>query len=293
MVNDFSSQTKVNMQIITSLDELRNLCYQWRFSGVKTGLVPTMGYFHEGHMSLMQYARANSDKLITTLFVNPAQFGENEDLDTYPRDLERDAAIAKAQGTDILFAPEAGAMYVEDHMTWVEVPHMAKRLCGISRPVFFRGICTVVTKLFMLTLPSMAVFGEKDWQQLAIIRRMVNDLNIPTEIHGCPIVREADGLALSSRNVYLSPEERSKAPHINKGLQVGCRRVKEGEKEVAAVKQAVRDYWQENVPDAKEDYLEIFHPHTLEYLEKIDGEAHVACALQYGRTRLIDNCSLA
>lgn len=280
------------MQIITSLDELRDICHQWRFSGVTTGLVPTMGYLHEGHMSLIRHARQHSDKLITTIFVNPAQFGENEDLDTYPRDLDRDAARAEEQGTDLLFAPEAGAMYADDHMTWVEVPHMAKRLCGISRPVFFRGICTVVTKLFMLTLPTFAVFGEKDWQQLAIIRRMVRDLNIPTEIHGCPIVRESDGLAMSSRNVYLSPEERALAPNVNKGLQVAYQMVQGGESDVAAVKQAVRDFWAANVADAKEDYLEIFHPESLEYLEKIDDKAHVACALQYGRTRLIDNISL-
>lgn len=280
------------MQIITNLSELRELCQQWRFSGVTTGLVPTMGYFHEGHISLMQYARQKSEKMITTLFVNPAQFGENEDLDTYPCDLDRDAAIAESNGTDVLFAPEAGAMYAEDHMTWVEVPNMAKRLCGISRPVFFRGICTVVTKLFMLTLPTFAVFGEKDWQQLAIIRRMVSDLNLPVEIHGCPIVREADGLAMSSRNVYLSEEERSRAPHVQKGLQVAFRMVQEGEREVVAIKQAVRDYWTTYITEAKEDYLEIFHPDSLEYLDAIKQRAHIACALQYGRTRLIDNISI-
>ncbi len=280
------------MDIITDLDELKTLCQQWRFSGVTTGLVPTMGYFHDGHTSLMDFARKRSEKLVTTLFVNPAQFGENEDLGTYPRDLDRDAAIAREHGTDVLFAPDAGAMYADDHMTWVEVPHMAKRLCGISRPVFFRGICTVVTKLFLLTLPSFAVFGEKDWQQLAIIRRMVRDLNIPTEIFGCPIVRESDGLAMSSRNVYLSHEERALAPHIQKGLQVGRELAAAKETDVAVIKQAIREHWQANVPDAAEDYLEIFHPDSLEYLEQIAGRAHVACALQYGKTRLIDNITL-
>lgn len=280
------------MEIITEPDELRALSHQWRFSGVRTGLVPTMGYFHDGHTSLMDYARKNCDRLITTLFVNPAQFGENEDLDTYPRDVERDAAIAQEHGTDVLFVPEPGAMYTEDHMTWVEVPHMAKRLCGLSRPVFFRGICTVVTKLFLLSLPTFAVFGEKDWQQLAIIRCMVRDLNMPIEIYGCPIVREADGLALSSRNVYLSPEERALAPHIQKGLQVGRDLAEGGEVEVAVLKYAIREYWQAHVPGAVEDYLEVFHPDSLEYLEKVDGQAHVACALQYGKTRLIDNITL-
>lgn len=280
------------MKIVTNPDELREISYQWRFSGVSTGLVPTMGYFHDGHISLMRYARSKCDKLITTLFVNPAQFGENEDLGTYPRDLERDAVIAEQEGTDILFAPEVDAMYSDDHQTWVEVPVMAKRLCGISRPVFFRGICTVVTKLFMLTLPTFAVFGEKDWQQLAIIRRMVADLNIPTTIHGCPIVREPDGLAMSSRNVYLSAEERGKAPNVQKGLQVALGMVQAGETDVAVIKKAVRDFWADHVGEAVEDYLEIFHPETLEYLDRIEDRAHVACALQYGRTRLIDNIAL-
>jgi len=280
------------MEIITEPDKLRALSHQWRFSGQRTALVPTMGYFHDGHVSLMDYARKNCDKLITTLFVNPAQFGENEDLDTYPRDVERDAAIAEQHGADVLFVPEPGAMYLDDHMTWVEVPHMAQRLCGLSRPVFFRGICTVVTKLFLLSLPTFAVFGEKDWQQLAIIRRMVKDLNIPVEIYGCPIVREADGLAMSSRNVYLSPEERALAPHIYKGLQAGRDLVERGEVDVAVLKKTIREYWHAHIPEVVEDYLEVFHPDSLEYLNKIEGRAHVACALQYGKTRLIDNIAL-
>ena len=280
------------MQIITTTEEIKSICHDWRFSGVRTGLVPTMGYFHEGHISLMQYARKCSEKVITTLFVNPAQFGESEDLSTYPRDLDRDAAIAEANGTDVLFVPNVADIYQDAHATWVEVPDMAKRLCGISRPVFFRGICTVVTKLFMLTLPSMAVFGQKDWQQLAIIKRMVKDLNIPTTIHGCPIVREADGLAMSSRNVYLTPEERQQAPAVQQGLQAGRSLVQQGETDIATVKKAIRAYWGEHIPSAIEDYLEIFHPETLQYLETIDGPAHIACALQHGRARLIDNILL-
>lgn len=280
------------MQILTTPQALRDVCHKWRFSGAHTVLVPTMGYFHEGHVSLMQYARQHGDKVITTLFVNPAQFGENEDLGTYPRDMQRDAAIAEANGVDILFTPAADAMYEKSHSTWVEVPHMAKRLCGISRPVFFRGICTVVSKLLMLTLPSTAVFGEKDWQQLAIIRRMVRDLNIPTHITGYPIVREADGLAMSSRNVYLTPEERRQAPAVYEGLLAGRNLVQEGERNISTIKAAIRSHWAVHIPEASIDYLEIFHPESLEYLEDVNGPAHVACALQHGKARLIDNLSL-
>lgn len=280
------------MQIITHPEELRELCYQWWREDVNTGLVPTMGYFHAGHESLIKYARANSEKVITTLFVNPAQFAPHEDLATYPRDLDRDAAIAESHGTDILYAPEADTMYDADHATWVEVPELAKHMCGASRPIFFRGICTVVTKLFMLTMPKMAVFGEKDWQQLAIIKRMVRDLRMPVNVVGCPLIREEDGLAMSSRNVYLSLEERAQAPGVYKGLLAGRAAVEAGETNVDAVKATIRETWAANVPLANEDYMEIIHPESLERLDEITGPAHIAVALLLGKTRLIDNVAL-
>lgn len=210
------------MQIIHSPEALHSVCTEWRRQGLKTALVPTMGYYHAGHASLISYARSVADKVIVSLFVNPTQFGPNEDLEAYPRDFEKDSALVRELGGDVLYAPEPENMYAPDHATWVEVPALANTLCGLSRPIHFRGVCTVVLKLFMLAQPSLAVFGEKDWQQLAIIKKMVSDLNVPVEVVGRPIVREADGLALSSRNVYLTPEERAQAPQIRKSLEMAA-----------------------------------------------------------------------
>ena len=210
------------MQIIHSPEALHSVCAEWRRQGLKTALVPTMGYYHAGHASLISYARSVADKVIVSLFVNPTQFGPNEDLEAYPRDFEKDSALVRELGGDVLYAPEPENMYAPDHATWVEVPALANTLCGLSRPIHFRGVCTVVLKLFMLAQPSLAVFGEKDWQQLAIIKKMVSDLNVPVEVVGRPIVREADGLALSSRNVYLTPEERAQAPQIRKSLEMAA-----------------------------------------------------------------------
>lgn len=280
------------MQIITDPSELQSCCLAWRMQGLKTALVPTMGYFHAGHESLMAHARSNADKVVVTLFVNPAQFGPNEDLAAYPRNHERDIAIAESHGVDVLFLPEAGSMYAPDHATWVDVPELAKGLCGITRPIHFRGVCTVVMKLFMLTLPKVAVFGQKDWQQVAIIKRMVRDLNVPVEIVPCPIVREHDGLALSSRNVYLAEHERAQAPAIRAGLLQAKGMVADGCRNVDELAQAIRRYWAEKLPDGVEDYLSFVHPDTLAPLERIDDAALCAVAVKLGKARLIDNIVL-
>lgn len=281
------------MQIITDLRTLQQTCLRWRADGQHTVLVPTMGYYHAGHESLMTYARSVGDKVVVSLFVNPTQFGPGEDLAAYPRDLERDAAIAEAAGADVLFTPQPADMFPEGHATWIEVPALAGTLCGISRPVHFRGVCTVVMKLFQLAQPRTAVFGQKDWQQLAIIRRMARDLNVPVEVVGRPIVREADGLAMSSRNVYLAAAERAQAPHIRHGLALGRALVQGGERDAAAVIEGMRRYWRDSLPLGREDYVSIVHPETLEPLTRIGDAALCAVAFNLGKARLIDNMLLA
>lgn len=281
------------MQILTDPRTLQQTCLRWRADGKHTVLVPTMGYYHAGHESLMSYARSLGDKVVVSLFVNPTQFGPGEDLAAYPRDLERDAALAEANGADILFTPQPADMFPAGHATWIEVPSLAGTLCGITRPTHFRGVCTVVMKLFQLVMPRTAVFGQKDWQQLAIIRRMARDLNVPVDVVGRPIVREADGLAMSSRNIYLSTEERAQAPNIHHGLALGRALVQGGERDAAAVAEAMRRYWRESLPLAQEDYISIVHPESLEPLARITDAALCAVAFRLGKARLIDNMLLA
>lgn len=277
------------MKTIRNPEELQRQCMQWEREGQRLGLVPTMGYFHEGHLSLMDACRGQCDKLVVSLFVNPTQFGPGEDLDSYPRDEARDARLAEEHGADVLFCPEPGGMYHEDHGTWIEAPEMARGLCGASRPIHFRGVCTVVNKLFMLARPAVAVFGQKDWQQLAIIRRMVRDLHIPVQIVGHPIVREADGLALSSRNVYLTDEERAVAPSIHKTLAEAADLVASGERDADAVKRFITDRLAETVPMGRIDYAELVDPDNLAPLERINGPALAAVAVFMSKARLIDN----
>ncbi len=277
------------MQQIVSPEELQRQCLRWRAEGLRVALVPTMGYFHAGHETLMQRARKLADRVVVSLFVNPSQFGPNEDLDTYPRDLENDARVAERNGADLLFTPTPEGMYPAGYGTWVNVPALEGVLCGASRPGHFTGVCTVVLKLFMLACPHVAVFGEKDRQQLIIIRRMVKDLNLPLEIDGAPIVREADGLALSSRNKYLAPEERAVAPHLSKGLALGAELAAKGEKSAAVILEAVRAYHRANLPQGREDYLAIVDPETLQPLEKLGNGAILAVAMRLGGARLIDN----
>ncbi len=277
------------MKTVTSPEELQRRCLAWRASGLSVALVPTMGFFHAGHESLMAEGRKVADKLVVSLFVNPAQFGPAEDLSAYPRDAERDAAIAASHGADILFTPAADAMYHADHATWVEVPELSAPLCGRTRPIHFRGVCTVVAKLFMLAQPTTAFFGQKDWQQLAVIRRMVRDLAIPVDIRGVPIVREADGLALSSRNAYLTAEERRAAPHLQKGLALAATLARSGTANAAALEAAIREYWQKNLPQGRVDYLSFVHPETLAPVERLTAPTLAAAAVFLGRARLIDN----
>lgn len=281
------------MRIFYDPRELAAQCRQWRKKGETIALVPTMGYYHAGHEDLIAHGRTLADRLVVSLFVNPAQFAPTEDLAAYPRDFERDCAIAERLGADALFAPEPQAMYEPDHATWVEAPELAKGLCGKSRPIHFRGVCTVVLKLFLLTQADFAVFGEKDWQQQAIIRRMARDLNVPTEIVARPIVREHDGLAMSSRNVYLTQSERAMAPHIRKGFLKAVELCRGGEKNCAILKAEVADYWREQLPDGKIDYLEVVDPQSLAPLTRIDGPALMAGAIYLGKARLLDNIMLA
>lgn len=280
------------MQILTTPQELTAQCRQWHKDGETIALVPTMGYYHAGHEALMERGRQLGSKLVVSLFVNPTQFGPNEDLDAYPRDHERDAAIARSHGANLLFMPEAGSMYAEDHAAWVEVPDMARGLCGASRPIHFRGVCTVVMKLFQLTQADVAVFGQKDWQQQAIIRRMVRDLDVPVRIETQPIVREADGLALSSRNVYMTVAERAQAPQLHKGLELARALARQGERNAGILRDAVLRYWAENLPLGRLDYLSVVDAESLEPLDTLNGRSLMACAVRMGKARLIDNILL-
>ena len=280
------------MQIFTTPKDLAAQCRQWHAAGETIALVPTMGYYHAGHEDLMAHGRHIAQRLVVSLFVNPAQFGPGEDLDAYPRDPERDAGIAARHGADALFLPTPESMYAPNHATWVEVPEMARGLCGAARPTHFRGVCTVVLKLFLLTGADVAVFGQKDWQQQAILRRMVRDLNVPVRIETRETVREADGLALSSRNVYLTAEERRQAPEIRRGLLLAQSMAQGGETHAGVLRDVVLRQWAERLPLGRLDYLSIVHPETLAPLDEITGSALMACAVRMGKARLIDNILL-
>lgn len=277
------------MDSITEPSTLRERAREWSRGGKTVGFVPTMGYLHAGHASLMRLARQRADVVVASVFVNPTQFGPGEDLDAYPRDLAHDAALAREIGVDVLFAPEPGAMYAPEAATWVEVPALARHLCGASRPTHFRGVCTVVAKLFLLVRPTFAVFGQKDWQQLAILRRMTADLGFDVEIVGAPIVREADGLALSSRNVRLTPGERTEAVAINRGLALAEELVRGGERDAGRVLAEVRARYAAEMPSGTVDYLECVDPGTIVPVATIAGPALFAAAVKFSAARLIDN----
>ncbi|NLK77448.1 MAG: pantoate--beta-alanine ligase [Clostridiales bacterium] len=276
------------MKIITTIEELRPIIKGWKREGLTVGLVPTMGYLHDGHKSLIVKAVAENDKVVVSDFVNPTQFGANEDLSSYPRDIERDAALCEAAGADIIFHPEPEEMYYPDKCTFVDMDKLTKGLCGKTRPVHFSGVCTVVSKLFNIVTPDRAYFGQKDAQQLAVIKRMVRDLNFDITVVGCPIVREADGLALSSRNTYLSDTERKAALILNKSLTIGKEMIEAGEKDAAKVREAIIKNM-ETEPLAKVDYVEIVDNENLEPVQTIDVPCLVATAVYIGKTRLIDN----
>ncbi|AYE34344.1 pantoate--beta-alanine ligase [Clostridium septicum] len=276
------------MRILKSIKEVREQIKLWKRDGLTVGLVPTMGYLHEGHESLIKRAAKENDKVVVSIFVNPMQFGPAEDLDNYPRDLDGDSCICEGAGADLIFNPDAKEMYFNDFSTFVDMNGLTQGLCGKSRPVHFRGVCTVVLKLFNIAPANRAYFGEKDAQQLAIIKRMVRDLNIDIEIIGCPTVRESDGLAKSSRNFYLSQEERKAANILNKSLELAKIKLCSGEKSA----KAIRDIIIENIkkePLAKVDYVEVVDSKSMERIEKIDRSILVAIAVNIGKARLIDN----
>lgn len=276
------------MKIVSTVEEVRAEVKKWRESGLRIGLVPTMGYLHEGHKSLIDKAVGQNDKVIVSVFVNPIQFGPAEDLATYPRDLKRDAALCENAGAALIFHPEKEEMYFDDFCTYIDMEDLTKGLCGKTRPTHFRGVCTVVGKLFNIVQPDRAYFGQKDAQQLAVIRRMVRDLNFNLEIIGCPIIREEDGLAKSSRNTYLSDDERQAATILHKGLVKGEELVRSGEKNVATITAAIREVI-ESEPLAKIDYVEIVDFDNIKPIETIQGSVLAAVAVYIGKTRLIDN----
>lgn len=276
------------MKIVHTVEEVRTEVKEWRKAGLSVGLVPTMGYLHEGHKSLIDRAVKENDKVVVSVFVNPMQFGPTEDLASYPRDLQRDAALCEDAGATLIFNPEPENMYSDDFSSFIDMNTLTKGLCGKTRPIHFRGVCTVVGKLFNIVQPDKAYFGQKDAQQLAVIRHMVNDLNFNLEIVGCPIIREADGLAKSSRNTYLNPVERQAALILSKSLERGRELIEAGEKDTAVIKKAITDMI-ETEPLAKIDYVEIVDWNTLEPVDTIEGPVLNAIAVYIGKTRLIDN----
>ena len=276
------------MKIVSTVEQVREEVKKWRQQGLTVGLVPTMGYLHEGHKSLIDKAVAQNDKVVVSVFVNPIQFGPTEDLATYPRDLERDAALCEDAGAALIFHPEKEDMYFDDFCTYIDMDGLTKGLCGKTRPIHFRGVCTVVGKLFNIVHPDRAYFGQKDAQQLAVVRRMVRDLNFDLEIVGCPIIREEDGLAKSSRNTYLSEEERKAAVILHKGLVKGEEMVSAGEKDVKKVMDAITEII-ESEPLARIDYVEAVDFDNIETIDTIEGSVLVAVAVYIGKTRLIDN----
>ncbi len=279
------------MNLSTTLQETRRLSRQARSRGAKLGLVPTMGALHEGHLSLVRAARNNSDLVEVSIFVNPTQFGHTEDFAKYPRKLERDCELLEREGVDIVFAPSVAEMYPSQNATWVTVEGMSDRLCGKSRPGHFRGVTTVVAKLFNVVEPDVAFFGQKDAAQVAIIRRMVRDLNLPVEIEVCAIVREPDGLALSSRNSYLSAEERKSALVLYRSLMRVHEEFARGERDSAKLIASAKQEFEQK-PGVRLDYFEIVDPDTLEAMPTITRLALVAVAAFVGKTRLIDNIIL-
>lgn len=278
------------MRIISEIQELRDIIKIAQKNDKSIGFVPTMGFLHEGHLALMVRARQETDLVVASVFVNPTQFGPNEDLEAYPRNPERDRELMAGAGVDIAFFPTAAAIYPEGYETYIEVGGtLTKRLCGASRPGHFRGVCTIVSKLFNLVQPDRAYFGQKDAQQVAVIRRMATDLNIPVEIIPCPIVREPDGLAMSSRNTYLGPQEREDALILNRSLKAAEAAIESGERQAASVEALIRTMIGE-VSSAVIDYVEIVDAQTLEPVEKLCGSVLIALAVKIGKPRLIDNC---
>lgn len=276
------------MKICYTVDDVRKEVKEWKKQGLSVGFVPTMGYLHEGHRSLMEAARKENDKVVVSIFVNPMQFGPTEDLESYPRDLDKDSKLCEGVGVDLIFHPEPEEMYPEGFCSYVDMNGLTTELCGKSRPIHFRGVQTVVLKLFNIVTPDNAYFGQKDAQQLAVVTRMVKDLSVDTKIHGCPIIREEDGLAKSSRNTYLSEVERQAALILSQSLQVGKALIEQGETDATVVKKAISDKIATE-PLARIDYVDVVDFDTITPIEQIKGNTLVAIAVYIGKTRLIDN----
>lgn len=276
------------MFIYSNIDVVRQQVSEWKKAGCSIGFVPTMGYLHEGHKSLIDAARKENDRVVVSIFVNPMQFGPNEDLASYPRDLEKDARLCEEAGVDLIFHPQPEEMYAPGFCTYVDMNGLTTQLCGKSRPTHFRGVQTVVLKLFHIVTPDRAYFGQKDAQQLAVIRRMVHDLDVGVTIIGCPIIREADGLAKSSRNTYLNEKERQAALVLSRSLQAGKALVEAGETNAQMIRQAITQEI-EKEPMAKIDYVDVVDFDTITPVETIQGSVLTAIAVFIGKTRLIDN----
>ena len=273
------------MKVLRDAGSMRAWSFEQRAAGRSLGLVPTMGAFHEGHLSLVRASISREDATVVSVFVNPAQFAPHEDFDSYPRTFESDCEQAEALGVDAIYAPVASKMYLEKYATYVTVEGLQDRLCGISRPHFFRGVATVVAKLFNAVTPDRAYFGQKDAQQCAVIKRMVRDLDFGIEVVELPIVREADGLAMSSRNVHLSAEERQRALRISEGLKAGLKMLEGGERDTQTILGAVR----EKMAEVEIDYVDLVDAHEITPLDRVEGDVLLAAAARVGNTRLIDN----
>ncbi len=279
------------MQIIKTVAEMKDFVHKIKAAGNSLALVPTMGYLHQGHLTLMREAKAACNTVVTSIFVNPLQFGVGEDYEEYPRDLTRDAQLAEPAGVDAIFAPAVAEMYPKGYHTFVDVEEITNHLCGRSRAGHFRGVTTVVNKLFNIVQPDKAFFGQKDAQQVLVIKRMVADLNMNLEIVTVPIVREEDGLAMSSRNVYLTPEERRAALMLNRSLQQAKAAIEAGERRGSAIRDTIIQTI-ETEKLANIDYVEVVAMSSLEPQEKLEGEILIALAVRFGKTRLIDNIML-
>lgn len=276
------------MDIIKTVSEMVQRVASARAAGETISFVPTMGFLHQGHLSLLEEGRKRGDLLVLSIFVNPTQFGQGEDFEDYPRDLQQDSTLAQQAGVDVIFAPAAAEMYPSGYATYVDVEGITETLCGASRPGHFRGVCTVVSKLFNIIQPQVAIFGNKDFQQLAVIKRMVLDLNMAVEIIGMPIFREADGLAMSSRNVYLNPDQRRQALVLSQSLAQAQQLIAEGKTDCAEIIEPLKNSIQQQ-PDARIDYVQICHQLTLQEQTSIDADSVLLLAVYIGKTRLIDN----
>lgn len=276
------------METVTRIAELRKFLEAERSTGKSVGFVPTMGYLHDGHVALVREASKQCDVVVVSIFVNPTQFGPNEDFQAYPRDLQRDTKVCEREGVGYLFVPSEEEMYSSDFLTFVEVQELTEGLCGASRPGHFKGVTTVVAKLFNIVRPHKAFFGEKDAQQLLVVKKLVRDLNFDLEVVGVPAVREKDGLAMSSRNKYLDPKERKAAPVLFRSLSLANEKIAEGEREADKVKQAMKELL-ETEPLVTLEYLSICRTEDLKEIDKLSGDVLVALAARVGKARLIDN----